>query len=181
MYLPDGRYTLLYINIMNRLRLLIGCVSIFVSVIASAQGRYSLRLMDEGNMVFFYPCKLASLQKGRSLVYDMNYITGRDSVVVNMTFSAPCSDVETVKLMAGDSLYETTDFTVFYREREKKNIASRIHILCPKDIYEAFFRSDKPLVVEVTTKSCSVSRFSYKPSTWKKERAIVHEAIELAK
>jgi hypothetical protein len=98
-----------------------------------------------------------------------------------MTFSAPCSDVETVKLMAGDSLYETTDFTVFYREREKKNIASRIHILCPKDIYEAFFRSDKPLVVEVTTKSCSVSRFSYKPSSWKKERAIVHEAIELAK
>ena len=179
---PFLGYTLIFDSFdMSLLRLFLVCISFLAIVSSNAQGRYSYRLMDEGTMIFFYPCKLVPSGKESSLVYDMNYITGRDSVTINMTYTASQSDVKSVRLKTESIEYETTNVEVFYREKKKKNIATRLHIICPKEVYEKLFHSESPLSVEVITTHDEVSRFSYKPSKWRKEKASVQEAILLAK
>ena len=152
-----------------------------VTMSSSAAHRYTMRLIDDGTMVFFFPCKLVSAEKGHSFVYDINYNTGRDSVVLNMTYTALDSDIYSVRLRAGSVSYESSDFHVFYRERKMKSIATRINICCPKEIFEGIFRSEDPLTFEFETNKGDVSHFSYKKSKWQKEKACVLEAIQLAK
>lgn len=148
---------------------------------SSAAHRYTMRLIDDGTMVFFFPCKLVSAEKGHSFVYDINYNTGRDSVVLNMTYTALDSDIHSVRLRAGSVSYESSDFHVFYRERKMKSIATRINICCPKEIFEGIFRSEDPLTFEFETNKGDVSHFSYRKSKWQKEKVCVLEAIQMAK
>lgn len=152
-----------------------------VTMSSSAAHRYTMRLIDDGTMVFFFPCKLVSAEKGHSFVYDINYNTGRDSVVLNMTYTALDSDIYSVRLRAGSVSYESSDFHVFYRERKMKSISTRINVCCPKDIIEGLFQSEEPLIFEVESNKGDISHFSYKKSKWQKEKACVLEAIQLAK
>ena len=117
-------------------RLFFLCVCVLSSLLVSAQGRYSTRLLENGTMLFFNPCKLVAMQKETSLVYDMTYLTHSDSVTVNMTYTALTSDVREVRIVSGTASYGTANYSIFYREKDKKRIATRIHISCPKNTYE---------------------------------------------
>lgn len=152
-----------------------------VTMSSPAARRYTMRLIDDGTMLFFFPCKLVAAEKGHSFVYDINYNTGRDSVIVNMTYTALDSDIHSVRLRAGSVSYESSDFHVFYRERKMKSIATRINVCCPKEIFEGIFHSEEPLTFEVESNKGDVSHFSYKKSKWQKEKACVLEAIQMAK
>ena len=152
-----------------------------VTISSPAARRYTMRLIDDGTMLFFFPQKLTASEKGHSFVYDINYNTSRDSVVFNMTYTASDSDIHLIRLKAGSVSYESTDFRVFYRERKMKSIATRINVCCPKDVFEYIFQSEEPLIFEVETNSGNVSHFFYKKSKWQKEKTCVSEAILLAK
>ena len=153
----------------------------FITMSSPAARRYTMRLIDDGTMLFFFPCKLVPAEKGHSFVYDITYNTARDSVIVNMTYTALDSDIHSVRLKAGSVSYESLDFHVFYRERKLKSIATRINVCCPKDIIEGLFQSEEPLIFEVESNKGDISHFSYKKSKWQKEKACVLEAIQLAK
>ena len=162
-------------------RLFFLCVCVLSSLLVSAQGRYSTRLLENGTMLFFNPCKLAAMQKETSLVYDMTYLTHSDSVTVNMTYTALTSDVREVRIVSGTASYGTANYSIFYREKDKKRIATRIHISCPKNTYEDLFLSDAPMRIEIVSKEGDVRRFTYKDSKWTKEKKSVLEAIALVK
>lgn len=128
-----------------------------------------------------FPASLCRQRRGCSFVYDINYNTARDSVIVNMTYTASDSDIHSVRLKAGTVTYEATDFRVFYRERRMKSIATRINVICPKEIIEGIFQSDEPLTFEVESNKGTVSHFSYKKTKWIKEKSCILEAIQLVK
>lgn len=141
-----------------------------VTISSSAARRYTMRLVDNGTMLFFFPCKLTASEKGHSFVYDINYNTASDSVVVNMTYTASDSDIHAVRFKAGSVSYESSDFRIFYRERRMKCVATRINTCCPKDVFEHIFQSEEPLTIEVESNNGDVSHFSYKKSKWQKEK-----------
>lgn len=153
----------------------------FITISSPAARRYTMRLIDDGTMLFFFPCKLVPAEKGHSFVYDITYNTASDSVIVNMTYTALDSDIHSIRFRAGSVSYESLDFHIFYRERKMKSISTRINVCCPKDIIEGLFQSEEPLIFEVESNKGDISHFSYKKSKWQKEKACVLEAIQLAK
>ena len=162
-------------------RLFLVSVCVLFSILSSAQGRYSTRLLENGTMLFFNPCKLVAMQKETSLVYDMTYLTDSDSVTVNMTYTAQDLHVLEVRIVSGTAAYQTANYSIFYREKEKKGIATRIHISCPKNTYEDLFLSATPMRIEIVSKEGGVRSFTYKKSKWVKERENILEAIALLK
>ena len=88
----------------------------FITMSSPAARRYTMRLIDDGTMLFFFPCKLVPAEKGHSFVYDITYNTARDSVIVNMTYTALDSDIHSIRFRAGSVSYESSNFHVFYRE-----------------------------------------------------------------
>lgn len=95
--------------------------------------------------------------------------------------AALTSDVREVRIVSGTASYGTANYSIFYREKDKKRIATRIHISCPKNTYEDLFLSDAPMRIEIVSKEGDVRRFTYKDSKWTKEKKSVLEAIALVK
>ncbi len=140
--------------------------------------RYSVRLLDQGTMYFFMPCKIKG-DSGNRLQYDMTLISYRDSVSINMTLTSPLGHVKSVRLQSGDSNYSTTQYELYYQERKGSRFNTRVHIDCPMDIYKRLFAGNVPLTIEFTMEDGKQYVFTYKEKVWRKDSGYVTEVLEM--
>ena len=148
------------------------------SVAAFAKERYYARILPEGKMYFFMPCKLPA-KAGNKLQYDMTLISYCDSVTINMTLRSPMGRVGSISLTAGDVSYTTKQYELFFQEREGSRFNTRVHIDCPNDIYRQLFSSPVPLTIELTMESGAKYAFTYKAKQWQRETVYVSEVLEM--
>lgn len=148
------------------------------SISAFGRERYSVRTLPLGNMYFFMPCKLKA-SSGNKLEYDMTLHSYRDSVTVNMTLTSPMGRVKRVCLSTGDVNYSTTQYELFFQERNGSRFNTRVHIDCPGQIYAQLFASSVPLTIELTMEDGKQYSFTYKPKKWKEDSLYVTEVLEM--
>lgn len=148
------------------------------SIAAFGRERYSVRTLPLGNMYFFMPCKLKA-SSGNKLEYDMTLHSYRDSVTVNMTLTSPMGRVKSVSLSTGDVNYSTTQYELFFQERNGSRFNTRVHIDCPGQIYAQLFASSVPLTIELTMEDGKQYSFTYKPKKWKEDSLYVTEVLEM--
>lgn len=151
---------------------------LFCSVVALSKERYSVRMLPLGNMYFFMPCKLKAAS-GNKLQYDMTLHSYRDSVTINMTLTSPMGRVKSVCLSAGNINYFTTQYELFFQERNGSRFNTRVHIDCPSDRYRQLFASSVPLTIELTMESGKQYSFTYKPKKWQEDSRDVSEVMEM--
>lgn len=151
---------------------------LFCSVAVFGKERYSVRTLPLGNMYFFMPCKLKAAS-GNKLQYDMTLHSYRDSVTINMTLTSPMGRVKSVCLSSGDVNYSTTQYELFYQERNGSLFNTRVHIDCPGQIYAQIFASPVPLTIELTMESGKQYSFTYKPKKWAEDSHYVSEVLEM--
>jgi len=140
--------------------------------------RYSVSVLEEGKMYFFMPCKLKG-DAGTRLQYDMTLHTFRDSVSINMTLTASLGRVKQISLTSGENHYTTTQYELYFQEREGSKINTRIHIDCPMPEYGKLFTGNTPLTIEIDMEDGSNHSFTYKDKKWSKERGFVAEVLEM--
>ena len=148
------------------------------SVATFAKERYRVRTLPQGNMYFFMPYKLKA-NSGNKLQYDMTLLSYRDSVTINMTLTSPMGRVKSIQLQAGDVNYSTTQYELFFQERNGSRFDTRVHIDCPGQIYTRLFASPEPLTIELTMESGRQYSFTYKPKKWQEESRYVSEVMEM--
>ena len=103
----------------------------------------------------------------------------RDSVTVNMTLTSPIGRVKRVCLSTGDVNYSTTQYELFFQERNGSRFNTRVHIDCPGQIYAQLFASSVPLTIELTMEDGKQYSFTYKPKKWKEDSLYVTEVLEM--
>ena len=141
-------------------------------------GRYDVRVLPLGKMYFFMPCKLKG-KAGNKLQYDMTLLTYRDSVTINMTLTSPLGRVKSVSLSSKEANYSTTEYELFYQERDGSRFNTRVHIDCPGHIYKQLFTSQQPVIFELTMEDGKQYSFTYKAKKWKEESSYVSEVLEM--
>lgn len=140
---------------------------------AGAMGqKYSARLLDEkGNMMYFFdPTELKDdvTVKKSGMVFDVTLLTDEEMVTVNMTLASEAREVETVRIMADEDVYETGDIEVFYQEKKGSEIRTRLHVECPYEVFKKLFDDvNAPLRIEVTTERGRLG-FGCKKKVWKR-------------
>ena len=174
--LPEEHPTLFFSRM--KLQKVILILLLLCSVAASGKERYRVRTLPLGNMYFFMPYKLKA-SSGNKLQYDMTLLSYRDSVTVNMTLTSPMGRVKSVRLQAGDVSYSTTQYELFFQERNGSRFDTRVHIDCPGQIYTRLFASPEPLNIELTMESGKQYSFTYKPKKWQEESRYVSEVMEM--
>lgn len=151
---------------------------LFCNVVALGKERYSVRTLPLGNMYFFIPCKLKA-NAGNKLQYDMTLLSYRDSVTINMTLTSPIGRVKSVCLSSGDVIYSTTQYELFFQERNGSRFNTRVHIDCPGQVYAQLFASPVPLTIEMTMEDGKLYTFTYKPKKWQEDSRYVSEVLEM--
>ena len=147
-------------------------------VMAFGKGRYNVRMLPEGNMYFFMPFKLKGAS-GNSLQYDMTLLSYRDSVTINMTLTSPMGRVKSVRLSTEGVNYSTTQYELFFQERNGSRFNTRVHIDCPGHVYRQLFASPVPLTMELTMEDGKKYAFTYKDKKWREDSRYVSEVLEM--
>lgn len=151
---------------------------LFCCVAAFAKERYSVRTLPLGNMYFFMPCKLKA-SAGNKLQYDMTLHSYRDSVTINMTLTSPMGRVKSIRLSSGEVNYSTTQYELFYQERNGSRFDTRVHIDCPGKVYAQLFASPVPLTIELIMENGKQYAFTYKSKKWTEDSRYVTEVLEM--
>ena len=140
--------------------------------------RYDVRVLPLGKMYFFMPYKLKG-KAGNKLQYDMTLLTYRDSVTINMTLTSPLGRVKSITLSSSDAHYTTSQYELFFQERNGSRFNTRVHIDCPAQVYKKLFESIEPITIELTMEDGKQYAFTYKAKKWKEESAYVLEVLEM--
>lgn len=151
---------------------------LFSCTMLHAAERYSVRVLEQGNMYFFMPYKMKG-NSGCHLQYDMTVLSFRDSVGINMTLTSPLGRVQSIRLASGGTDYSTTQYELYFQERNGPRFDTRVHIDCPIEIYKQLFTSDTPLAIEITMENGERYAFIHKAKKWKKETVFVSEVLEM--
>ncbi len=151
---------------------------LFVATATYGGERYNVRILDNGSMYFFMPCKVKGAS-GSRLQYDMTLISFRDSVSINMTLTAPLGRVKSITLHNGIDTYTTTQYELYYQERKGSRFNTRIHIDCPLTSYRQLFTNNYPITLTITMTDGKNYTFTYKEKDWKKEVVYVSEVLEM--
>lgn len=156
-------------------------VLLSISLSATAGERYTTRLIENGTMVFFNPTEVPSLNKGYTIEYDMTFLTMSDTVGINMTLTAKENKIQSVSLHCGDATFNTTNPTIFFSDMNGKKFDTRIHLDCPKTVFEQLFTQKEPLTICVQLANNTQISFVYKNKVWQKELQIVSNILNLYK
>ncbi len=151
---------------------------LFVATTIYGGERYSVRVLDRGNMYFFMPCKIKG-ESGCRLQFDMTLISFRDSVSINMTLTAPLGRVKSITLQNGIDTYTTTQYELYFQERKGSRFNTRIHIDCPLNSYRQIFTDNRPLTLSITMTDGKQYTFTYKEKEWHKEIVYISEVLEM--
>lgn len=130
-------------------------------------------------MYFFDPTELEDdvTAKKTEMVFDVTLLTDEDSVTVNMTLMSEAKEIEGVAIRAGEDVYETKDFEIFYQEKKKKNIHTRVHVKCPYATFKTMFDDESaPIRIEVSTEK-GKQGFGCKKRVWKRYRENMEEVF----
>ena len=148
------------------------------TVVAFGKERYDVRVLPLGNMYFFMPYKLKG-NGGNKLQYDMTLLSYRDSVTINMTLTSPLGRVKSVSLSSNETNYSTTEYELFFQERNGSRFNTRVHIDCPGKVYRQLFTGKQPVTIGLTMEDGKQYDFTYKAKKWKEESAYVYEVLEM--
>ena len=162
----------------QKARKLVVCLLLLCSIVAFGKERYDVRVLPQGKMYFFMPYKLKG-SAGNKLQYDMTLLSYRDSVTINMTLTSPLGRVKSISLSSKDASYSTTDYELFFQERNGSRFNTRVHIDCPNQVYRQLFAGQHPVTFELTMEDGKQYAFTYKQKKWKEESAYVYEVLEM--
>ena len=140
--------------------------------------RYNMRILPNGKMYFFMPCKLKGTS-GTQLQYDMTLLSYRDSVSINMTLTSPIGRVKSVTLSSPETKYSTPQYELYYQERSGSRFNTRVHIDCPVKVYRQLFTGQSPITIELAMEDGKQYTFTYKTKKWREESAYVFEVLEM--
>ena len=151
---------------------------LFCNLTVFGKERYHMRILPDGKMYFFMPCKLKG-SSGAQLQYDMTLISYRDSVSINMTLTSSIGRVERISLLTPEVSYSTQQYELFYQERNGARFNTRVHIDCPMAIYRKLFTGLHPITIKLMMDDGKQYAFVYKAKNWKKEASYVFEVLEM--
>lgn len=152
---------------------------LFFCLSSTAENRYLTRLIENGTMVFFNPTKVPSQSKGYSFIYDMTLLSNSDTVGINMTLTAKENRIQNVSLHSGDASFDVATPTIFYSDMNGKNFDTRIHLECPKTLFEKLFTQKEPLEITIGLADSTRVSFVYKNGVWEEEKRIVAGVLNL--
>lgn len=165
-------------NMIQSARKLVIFLLLLSSMVAFGRERYDVRVLPQGKMYFFMPYKLKG-KAGNKLQYDMTLLTYRDSVTINMTLTSPLGRVKSISLSSKEASFSTTEYELFFQERNGSRFNTRVHIDCPNQVYKQLFASQQPITFELTMEDGKRYAFTYKPKKWEEESTYVSEVLEM--
>lgn len=133
------------------------------------EDRYVMRPIQGGLLYFILPYELPSLQKEKAVELDVTYITGFDSVRVNMS-------VYTDMPLATDSIvfrttqsFRISDFETFFIDKENKKYVHRYSCRFPYRYWQEMYADSEPFCLEVYSSSGTLF-YGFSSNKWKKEQ-----------
>ena len=152
---------------------------------ASAQNlrkKYTSTTGEQGSVYFIYPqdgFTCGELGSNKELVYDITYVTFKDSVTYNFTYrNKQANPVDSVQLRLPSGRTETIVHERLFVEPVKSHWAHRISLYIPKPCFRELYASEQPYEVLLYTPA-GVFNYTIRQNKWNEQRNIVNGVLQV--
>lgn len=141
------------------------------------EDKYIIRPIKGGLLYFILPYELPSLQKEPAAELDVTYITGQDSIRLNMTFVCDTAlSVEHITFNAQNSI-TISDFETFFIDRSGKKYIHRYSCRIPYESFKNIYAGHKPFRLQIHAKE-RVLEYGF-TGKWEKEQTWMLQILQL--
>ncbi len=141
--------------------------------------RYSSYLSEQGTINFLRPKKLDNTANVDKFVFDMTYISRKDSVTINCSLTIKSGGIaKELSINSGDKIIPGNAIHTLFRDVVKRGYTIRVTSRFSKKEIEECFKNSAPMVFNVTLTDGVICKATYKPSQWKKESLQVTRILE---
>lgn len=143
------------------------------------EDRYVIQPMQAGLLYFILPYEVPSVQKKQAAEIDVTYVTGQDSVRVNMSI------VHELPLQTDSIVFKTkdgfavTDFETFFINKTGKKYMHRYSCRFPYRYWQRMYGADAPFLLQIHAKE-RVLQYGFGTGKWEKEQAWMGQILQLA-
>lgn len=158
---------------------------LFCSGSISAQnikGKYSSRSGDEGALYFIHPLDgYKGLNISSKLVYDVTYLSYKDSVTYNFTFENKFVHlIDSVQFSLESKKISVPSEILFMEPDKKNNWIYRISSKIEKTDFHELYQSEQPYRISIFTFGKELI-FEIKEKDWQKQSVIVNKILTIIK
>lgn len=135
---------------------------------------------DEGTVYFIHPQKgFKDMLTGRDLVYDITYLTNRDSATYNFTFYHKiASPVDSVSFTSNNGLMILPAGMLFIEPYKKDLWKHRVTVKIPNQYIEGLYENTEPYNIRLYSGN-NKYEFVMKQKQWKEQSLIVNKIFQL--
>lgn len=154
----------------------------FVSITSFAKSdlsdKYVMRLRANDLLYFILPNEIESVDKNKSLKFDITYATSEQDVTINMSiFTKQELIIDSIGLASNKNLL-IKDFKIFYIEKEGNWWCHRISCRVPFDYLKQMYLSTNSYKIEIYDKQ-KVLTYTFSGKTWKNEQLWMNKLLAL--
>lgn len=154
----------------------------FVSITSFAKSnlsdKYVMRLRANDLLYFILPNEIESLDKNKSLKFDITYVTSEQDVTINMSIFTKQELVINSIGFASDKNLLIKDFKTFYVEKEDNWWCHRISCRVPFDYLKQMYLSANSYKIEIYDNQ-KVLTYTFSGKTWKNEQLWMNKLLAL--
>lgn len=158
------------------LALLIGGVP--NAIAEKLEDRYIVQPVQGGLLYFILPYEVPGQQKNPPVELDVTYITGQDSVRVNMTVLHDVVLTADSIVFATKNAFTVTDFETFFIDRRGKKYMHRYSCRFPYVYWQRMYAESHPFCLQVHAKE-GLLKYRFSSGKWERERIWMGQVLQL--